>query len=433
MMSDQPESAMCGLRLFTCISIVTSMLSFPLAAPSAQETGLLKRTVGTEFPAAGVNSIKPMLITYAEKINLKVPEHPLLSGDYKIADDETVSFPVVGRITVSNLTPSDLERVVAEELQKRVGRESFVTIEVVDYKPIFVTGYVTRAGATVWKPGFTVMHAEALAGGAFRPTDVSTALPAETEQLKATRASSDLARLLVQIKRLQAEREGLEKVSAGKDLLELVTVQEADQLVAYQNTMMQSRRNAMEVLMKSLRRSRLLAQEEVTGLKQQMMRIDEQLKLRTDFSETVNLLVKRGFARKEKSFEEQTRISDLEEKRTNVVVALSRISSAVAVLDRDLDVAQQEHLAKLDMDLMKAEREAAQLKIDVQASRMAYRKLTGHEVLGASSLNSSGQPLLNYEIVRSKNGSPVTMRADWISPVMPGDVVVVRVQQTGTQ
>jgi protein involved in polysaccharide export with SLBB domain len=432
-MSNQLDSALVRLRLFTCISIMASLIGFPVGFSYAQETGLLKRTVGTDFPPPASTSIKPMLVTYAEKISLKVPEHPLLTGDYKIADDETVSFPVVGRIPVSNLTPSDLERVVAEELQKRVGRESYVTIEVVDYKPVFVTGYVTRAGATAWKPGFTVMHAEALAGGAFRPTDVSTALPAETEQLKATRAASDLARVLVQIKRLQGERDGQEKVMASKELLELVTAQEADQLVAYQNTMMQSRRNAMDVHMKSLQRSRVLAEQEVNGLKQQMMRIDEQLKLRTDFKETVNMLVKKGYARKEKSFEEQSRIADLEEKRTNVVVALSRISSAVAVLDRDLDAAQQEHIAKLDIELMRAEREAAQLKIDVHASRMAYRKLTGHEVLGANSLNSTGQPILNYEIVRNKNGSPVTMKADWISPVMPGDVVIVRVQQTGTQ
>jgi exopolysaccharide production protein ExoF len=390
---------------------------------------------GAREQAAG--KTKGLLVTSAERISLRVPEYPVLAGEYRISDDETVSLPIVGRLKVSNLSPADLEQMVSEDLKRRTGRESHVTIEIVDYKPVFVTGYVARAGATPWKPGYTVMHAESLAGGVFRPTDASTALPADSEKARAVRAGSDLARVLVHLARLNADKEGKGSIVVPPQLLELVSKKEAEQLVAAQNTMLSSRRAAFEAQLKSLQRSRALAEEEVDGLKQQLARLDEQLKLRREYKDNVGGLVKKGLVRYERSLEEQTRLVDIEERRTNVVVALSRINSALASLSRELDVMQQERLANLDMEVIRVEREASQLRLDLNSSRSAYRKLTGRDALGAVSGNASagdaGQPALIYEIVRNKDGVPVTTRAEWLTPLQPGDLVVVRLQEASTQ
>ena len=62
-------------------------------------------------------------VTNAERVSIKVPEFPALSGEYRINDDDTISFPVVGRIKVTGKTPVELERVIAEEVRRRAGRE----------------------------------------------------------------------------------------------------------------------------------------------------------------------------------------------------------------------------------------------------------------------------------------------------------------------
>src|SRR4051794_8065351 len=49
----------------------------------------------------------------AERISLKFKSFPELTGLYRIHSDETVSIPVVGRISVSGLDAADLERTVA--------------------------------------------------------------------------------------------------------------------------------------------------------------------------------------------------------------------------------------------------------------------------------------------------------------------------------
>jgi hypothetical protein len=238
------------------------------------------------------------------------------------------------------------------------------------------------------------------------------------------RAASDLARVLVHLDRLLAEKAGEPKIALKPEVVELVPKVEAEQLVAAQNAMLQSRRSAFDATLKSLQRSRKLAEEEVSGLKDQLSRLDEQLKLRRDFNENVGNLVKKGLIRYERTLEEQSRIIDIEEKRTNVVVALSRVNSSLAVISRELDVMQQERAANVDMEIIRVERETAQLRIDVQTARQAFRKLTGREALKTATASTTSQPSMTYEIVR--NG--VTSKAEWVTPVQPGDLVVVRVQ-----
>jgi exopolysaccharide production protein ExoF len=409
-------------------SIVLAQSSKAEAAPIARPAAPPKASA-TDLPprpnaSARRTTTKGLLVTAAERINLRAPEYPVLAGEYRISDDDVVSLPIVGRIRVTDMTAAELERSLAEDLQRRTGRESHVTVEIVDYKPVFVTGYVARAGATVWKPGYTVMHAESLAGGVYRPTESNSALPADSERHRAVRAASDLARVLVHLDRLLAEKAGEPKIALKPEVVELVPKVEAEQLVAAQNAMLQSRRSAFDATLKSLQRSRKLAEEEVSGLKDQLSRLDEQLKLRRDFNENVGNLVKKGLIRYERTLEEQSRIIDIEEKRTNVVVALSRVNSSLAVISRELDVMQQERAANVDMEIIRVERETAQLRIDVQTARQAFRKLTGREALKTATASTTSQPSMTYEIVR--NG--VTSKAEWVTPVQPGDLVVVRVQ-----
>jgi protein involved in polysaccharide export with SLBB domain len=372
-----------------------------------------------------------IMITTAERVSIRVPEFPQLSGDYRINDDETISFPVVGRISVSGKTAAQLEIDIAEEVRRRAGRDAHVTMEVVEYKPVFVNGYVNRAGAMPWRPGYTVMHAESLAGGVFRPSDNRTALPAETERARASRAAGELARVLAQHARVHAERNGEETVAMPRDLPALVGKAEADKLMVAQRSMHQSRRVAFEAHKKALERGRAIAEEEVRGLKQQMGRLEEQVKLREAYSKSVKSLNARGLVRFERTLDEQTRVSDLEEKRTNVIVAMARVNGTLASVMRELDVATQDRIARLDEDLVRLEREAAQQRIEVDAAKTAFHRLTGQNALATS--DQRANPILTYEIVRSERGESRTVTATPLTPLMPGDLLVVRLQEAPTQ
>ncbi len=388
---------------------------------------------GADSGTASIDSVAQagIPVTSAERVSIRVPEFPVLSGEYRINDDETISFPVVGRIKVSGKTAAELERTIAEEVRRRAGRECQVTMEVVEYKPVFVNGYVSRAGAMPWRPGYTVMHAEALAGGIFRPTDIRSALPADNERARASRAAADLARLIVQLARLQAERAGESKLTPPRELAQLVPKAEARKLLAAQSTMLASRRAAHEARLKSLERGRSLGEEEVKALKSQMGRIDEQLRLRQEFSRSIKALNVKGLVRFERTLDEQSRIAEFEERRTNVIVALARVHSGLSGVIRELDVVEQERTAALDEEIIRLEREAAQQRIDVEAATGAYRKLTGQNALADG--QSRAAPTMAYEIVRNDLGAPRTLSAQPLTPLLPGDLLVVRLQEQPSQ
>ena len=92
------------------------------------------------------------------------------SADYKrrvVVDvDGDVSLPFLGEVSAAGHGIGDLRRNVGERLrQTGTMTDPDVTIEIVEYRPFFITGDVARPGAVPFRPGSTVRTAVALAGG----------------------------------------------------------------------------------------------------------------------------------------------------------------------------------------------------------------------------------------------------------------------------
>jgi hypothetical protein len=114
-----------------------------------------------------------------------------------------------------------------------------------------------------------------------------------------------------------------------------------------------------------------------------------------------------------------------------VIVALARVHSSVSSVLRELDVINQERTASLDEEILRLERDAAQHQIDVDSARDAYRKLTGQNVLTDNQQRVSSN--LSYEIVRNDKGAVNTFPALPLTPLLPGDLLVVRLQEQPSQ
>lgn len=103
--------------------------------------------------------------------------------------DGSISYPLLGTFAVSGLPLSEVRAKIREILPTKVfrqrtpeGRDNVVVIEpgqvtvnVVEYRPIYVNGDVSRPGEQTYRPFMTVRQAIALAGGyeimRFRMTD----------------------------------------------------------------------------------------------------------------------------------------------------------------------------------------------------------------------------------------------------------------------
>ena len=91
-----------------------------------------------------------------------------LSGEYRIAQDGSIDFPLVGRVEVGGLEPTQVAETISTELRERdLLLDPQVSIFVREYvsKRISVVGAVENPGAFPLTPGLTVVQVISLAGG----------------------------------------------------------------------------------------------------------------------------------------------------------------------------------------------------------------------------------------------------------------------------
>lgn len=92
---------------------------------------------------------------------------PALSGTHRISPDGAIHFPLVNRVVVEGMTPSE----IADELTRRLAdgflRNPSVSVLLKEYnsKKVFVLGEVQRPGTFPFTAGMSIVEAIALSGG----------------------------------------------------------------------------------------------------------------------------------------------------------------------------------------------------------------------------------------------------------------------------
>lgn len=365
----------------------------------------------------------------ADRLTIKFQGYPDLSGDYRVNPDGTVSIPVVGRVPVGDSDTSALEQVLAERVAQVTGRQGFVTVEIAQYKPVFVTGFVTTPGSVPWRPGMMVLQAVAMSGGTFRAFgDKGGFQTGDAESTRVQRATDDLKRTLAGLARLRSEQAGSDSIIVPDRLKELASEDEVKSLIEAQRSSFSSRKAAIESQTAMLKRGIATTELELKGLREQALRLKEQLRLRTELKEKIDDMFKRGIVRADRQLEELARIADLEEKSTNVSVAITRGEGSLVQMNRELTTLEQDRRAAVDTEILKLERDAAQLEIELASARTAFSRITGASVAPTPASTSNGLPpksTIEYNIVRGGLLGSQPEPATQLTVVRPGDIVVV--------
>jgi polysaccharide export outer membrane protein len=154
-------------------------------------------------------------------IEISIARIPTLQRRIPIQLDGTVSFPLLGSVIVAGLTPRQAEVKIQSGLATKVYQASNVngpggdiviqadevSATVVEYRPIYVDGDVSRPGEFAYRPRMTVRQAVALSGGydtlryrAVNPILEGADLRSDYESLW-----TDLAKERAHIARIRAE------------------------------------------------------------------------------------------------------------------------------------------------------------------------------------------------------------------------------------
>ena len=100
-----------------------------------------------------------------DRVKITVYGEPDLTGEFEISSDGILSFPLVGEVPAGGLSTRELETKLATLLKDGFLRNPKVNAEVVNYRPFFILGEVTKPGGYPYVNSMTVVTAVAIAGG----------------------------------------------------------------------------------------------------------------------------------------------------------------------------------------------------------------------------------------------------------------------------
>lgn len=100
-----------------------------------------------------------------DDLDIKVLGAENLSGAYTVADNGTISFPLIGNVKAAGLTRAQVERELAQQLRDGYVRDPRVSVSVTKYRPFYIYGEVTKPGKYDYAPGMNVFGAVSVANG----------------------------------------------------------------------------------------------------------------------------------------------------------------------------------------------------------------------------------------------------------------------------
>jgi protein involved in polysaccharide export with SLBB domain len=112
-------------------------------------------------PLAG----QPVPLGPGDKIHVVVYGQDLMTNDYMVDRDGTVALPLAGRINVGGIVTADAEAAIRKRLSDGIVVDPQVTVDVLQYRPIYVIGEVNKPGAYDYTSNIVMINAVALAGG----------------------------------------------------------------------------------------------------------------------------------------------------------------------------------------------------------------------------------------------------------------------------
>lgn len=123
-------------------------------------------SLATEPPAASFpGSTDQFRLAAGDKIRVLVYNEADLSGEFVVDGSGSVNLPLIGAIAARGFTVREFQDRVVDKLRDGYLKDPKVSVEVLNYRPFFITGEVNKAGEFPYKAGLTVQDAVGAAGG----------------------------------------------------------------------------------------------------------------------------------------------------------------------------------------------------------------------------------------------------------------------------
>ncbi|WP_428929745.1 polysaccharide biosynthesis/export family protein [Marinibacterium sp. SX1] len=351
----------------------------------------------------------------------------LLSGEYAVQSDGTISVPITGSVAAAGLTTAELSQTMSDALSQDGGMidPPRLAIEVVRYRPFYIVGDVAHPGAYPGQPGITALQAVALAGGTGNlPENGGATLSTTLRNAGNLRdLRNEMARARVREVRLEAEIAGAETLVFPDRLHHPDGAEATARIRAEETAIFQARKAAHERELAALNELEDLLAAEVDGLERKFDGLREQMRLAQENVDNIATLAERGYAQATRLADAQRSVIDLQGKETDLQNNTYRARQRISENRRDIIELQasRETQAQVELQKVKAELEALQIRRDVLEQVIVTEGV-------ATDALSIGAVTVRYGVVRAGSETGVPEPVGATTAIGPGDVLSVAVE-----
>ncbi len=371
----------------------------------------------------------------ADKLRIRVAEWQpadgtirnwdVINGDYAVGPSGTLSLPFIGQLDVAGKTPGEVGEAIGAGLQSKFALRNLpsASVEVAQFRPVFLTGDVQTPGEYPYAPNMTVLKAVSLAGG-LRRSDAGQRFARDFINARGDAAVYDdqRGRLLARQARLLAEVSGDQQIKKTPEMEKVINI---DALLESESALMKSRTERYTLQLKALKDLRELLDSEVESLRKKAESQQRQLQLANEDREKVNRLNEQGLALA------QRRIS-AEERAAEVEATLLDIDTNALRAKQDINKAIQDEInlrndweAQRSKELQDTQAELQKLNLQLSTSRELMSEALAQSAEALRFDPSGKSASISYVVVREDNGQSKEIKVDETTALQPGDVIKV--------
>jgi len=402
-------------------------------------------TVAASFAAATAFALPAVAAEYLlgpqDKVRLKVYEWrasrdvifewTALNDDFVVGADGTLFLPFVGQIRAQGTAPGDLARAIGDRLMQHMGlgRQPDVAVEIVQYRPFYIVGYVTQSGEFPYRPGLTVLQALGIAGGLRTREDEIPRLEREViaGQGDVGLLALSSVSLLARKARLEAELAGSDDIAFPTELKNRASNATVAVAMEQERRIFAVRKEAMTTQLRSLHELRDFLEKELDSLQQQLTFRDKQIELIQKELAGVSALVQKGLAVAPRELNLEGTVAQMQGDRLAAETSLLRVRQEMSKTDIEILNLNNQQANEIAAALRETQSQLNEVvsKADTAAQLLNETAVTAPALLALKEHAERAKPI--FKIVRMTDSGSEELPAEETTPVEPGDTVKIEI------
>lgn len=361
----------------------------------------------------------------------EVYEWKALNTDYAIGAGGRVSLPLIGEVKAMGLTTAQLASLVGERLMTRLGlaEPPDVSVEIVHFRPFYITGDVQKPGEYEFRPGMTLLQSISIAGGMAK-ADEGGALRVRRDLIA---ASGDLnvfetenRSLMARKARLDAELGDQAEINFPTELVSRQSDVAIAALLRQEQIYFQTRKRAHDSQVTALERLKAMLEKESAALGGQLKAHARQVDSVKQEFDSVAKLYQKGLTNAPRKLALERSLAQLEGERIRLDMELARANQEISKIAISIVDLHNRRVNEASGEMRATQTRLAEITQRANTAQLIIRETAAATPrLMLVNNEPSGSPAVKYSIVRNLGGQSTEISVTEGFEIAPGDAIKV--------